>query len=248
MCDENNNLIRSFSIPVNLVKKKEEELKNSPAELLNSMNNTKNMKIDNIIKLTPRSLALAVYNIYLDLGCETLEVLRNEGLTPENNLLDISPRFLTSLYIINYLKNNKYFSIPVNNEENNSLEICEIYINMMIKETKKIYYSKMEFYNFYISRIFSDRSFDFILVQKNFAFLEEEELKFLMYKLLSILNFKGKIIAHHVENFPDIPSGCPLFIFKKVLKVLANLGLSVRTIKHNSPINLRFLCITRKID
>ena len=205
-------------------------------------------EIKKLTQLTPRSLALSVYKIYLDLGSETLEILKGEGLGPDHFLLDIGPRFQTACYLSAYLKSGRYHAVAETSNENNSLEICDTYVELATGENKLIDCVEMTIKDFCKSDLLEHTKFNFILVQRNLACFEDKDLDSFFYKVVYLLRPAGKIMANYVENFPDKPGGFPMIVFKRVLARLSGLGLSVRTSCYKSPMNLRMLCITLKTE
>lgn len=201
--------------------------------------------IKKLCELTPRSLALTVYKIYLDLGSETLEILKKEGLEPSHFLLDIGPRFLTCCYISSYLKRGRYYTVAETSTENDCLEICDTYVELATGENKRPDCSDTTLKDFCISDFLENVRFNFILIQRNLAAFEDKDLDILFFKITDLLKPSGKIMAHYVENFPDRPGGFPLLIFKRILGKLNEYCLSVRTLCYRPPMNLRMLCITK---
>lgn len=215
-------------------------------DFLNLENANKERDVKKLCDSTLTSLALSVYKIYLDLGSETLGILKSEGLKPDHKLLDIGPRFLTSCYISSYLNLKRYFTVAENETENNSLELCDTYVEYITGKNRYIDCLDMSIKEFCYSTHLNNSLFDFVLIQRNLAGFEDIELRELFYKIMNLISPHGKILAHYVENFPDKPGGCPIFIFKRVLGSLAGIGYNVRTLPYPFPINLRMLCITLK--
>jgi hypothetical protein len=213
---------------------------------LNLENLNREKEIKNLSELTPRSLALSVYKIYLDLGMETLNILKSEGLKPHNTLLDLGPRFLTSCYISTYLNPGKYFTLTETINEINSLEICDTYVEMITGTNRNIDCLDMTLKEFCDSTLWNERNFNYILLQRNLATLEDNQIISIFFKISRIIENEGKILAHYVENFPSKPGGCPILEFKRVLGILTGMNLSVRTLPYPDPINLRILCIKLK--
>ena len=204
--------------------------------------------VEDLVRLTPRSLSLSVYKIYLDLGPETLEILKHEGLKSYHCLLDLGPRFLTSCYISSYLNAGKYFAVAETDIEINSLEICDSYVELSTGINKDIDCTCSTIKDFCTSSTWNKKSFDFILIQRNLATLDDTILSILLLKITKLIDISGgKVMAHYIENFPDKPGGIPIMLFKRVLGKITSLNLTVRTILYSHPMNLRMLCITKKI-